>query len=235
MADSRIKDAADEVISSEIQALLNTLYFAVDDSSFSDFQKILLKSFLTEAIVDANTNNYQALTPKAFYDSVMTTTRKGIGQLAADADVTSKSGAGLLNSAHQTLMQAQWFQDWCTSNGKAKFWSQSNSDLENGGAISFNASFKGDLAQYGYAVMSPALVAGATFDALLVSVYWKSNSNADRVVTQIDSHTIGAESQVNIGGSAWITISPDGTEIRVKAKSAQTNVRIALTCQAILA
>lgn len=117
MADSRGKDLTGTVISSELQALLSSLYFNVDASSFSEAKKIVLQTLLTEAVIAANSNNYQAMTPKAFYDSIMTTARKGIGQLSTDANVTAKSGTGLLNAVHQTLMQTQWLKDWFEVNG----------------------------------------------------------------------------------------------------------------------
>jgi len=117
MADSRIRGLAGEVLAANIQALLDTLYLAVDDASFTDAKKILLKTILTNAIVADNSIDYQALTPKGFNASVMTTARKGIGQLAEDAAVTSKTGTGLLNSLHQVLMQAQWKKDWFEQNG----------------------------------------------------------------------------------------------------------------------
>lgn len=111
MADKRGKDLT-ELLASQIQALLNTLSIPVDDPSFSEARRLVLSSLLNSNIVDANTNNYQALTPKGFYDSIATESRKGVQRLATSAEVTAKSGAGLLESVDQSTMQTQWAKDW---------------------------------------------------------------------------------------------------------------------------
>jgi len=172
MADERIKDFTGAVSSAQIGALLDTLYLAVDDTSFTDAKKILLKSILTTAVVDASTNNYQAMTPKAFYDSVMTTTRKGIGQLALDADVTNKTGTGLLNSVHQALMQAQWFKDWFVKNEYApKAIISDTGDLTTAKAVAYQAVFSGAVAANELIYLHPAELqdAGKSFNNVYMS------------------------------------------------------------------
>lgn len=166
MASARIKDLAATVAANEIQAILDSLYLAVDQSAFTNAKKILFKTFLTEAIVADNSINYFAMTPKAFYDSVMTTTRKGIGQLATDGDVTGKTGTGLLNSVHQVLMQAQWKKDWFVKNGEVPGAYYSNTDdLSTAKAISFQFLYNGAV-NNGGVIVGPTLPTGVYYNAV---------------------------------------------------------------------
>lgn len=160
MADSRIRNLTGEVLTADISALLNTLYLAVDDISFTDAKKILLKSILTEAVITANTNNYQAMTPKAFYDSVMTTLVKGIGQLAVDGEITAKTGNNLLTAANQTLMQGQWVKDWLQANGAPIFMHQDT--VDDPVALAYQICRKATLAYLESFQITPNLGTGRT-------------------------------------------------------------------------
>jgi hypothetical protein len=115
--DARIKDLVNEIESNELAAVLSTMYMAVDAASFSDAQKVKWSTLITNEVVAANTNNYQAMTPKSFYDSVMATNRYGIGRYATNEEVTNKTTSGLIRSEQQEIMQAQWKADLFQTTG----------------------------------------------------------------------------------------------------------------------
>lgn len=127
--DERIKDFTDEVAVNELQALLTTLFIGVDASGFSDAKKVLWKTLLFNSIINEDDNNtiaHLAITPKAFYDSVMTESKRGVGAYAPGATITAKTGSGLIRSSQQTLMQTQWWKDWFQKNGVATLFAADN-------------------------------------------------------------------------------------------------------------
>jgi len=207
--DSRIKDLPDEVASSQLQALLDTLYLAVDDTSFSEAKKVLLKTLFTEAIVSSNSNNYQAMTPKAFYNSIMTTSRKGIGRLATESEINSKTGDGLLTAAAQTIMQTQWYKDWFVSNSTPNVYyanSDSNSVMK---ALIFSVNFEQSVANGGVLYIGPTLGAGRTYKTA-----WIQFSVSNSVVSQAGYSSLtyaGIQVLVNIATGMYIGINAAGT------------------------
>lgn len=124
MADGRIKDLTSEVLASQIQALLNTLYLALDDDSFSDAKKILLKNLLKDTAVTDALNNYQALTPKGFYSSVATEESKGIVEKATGAEIIAETADKFMDAADQAKMREHWGKSQTGDNviGRPKFW-----------------------------------------------------------------------------------------------------------------
>lgn len=122
--DQRIRTLTEEVNQSDLNTLKSLLYFAVDHTTFGtgNARKLLLVTILNSLLVEDNTNDYQAMTPKAFYDSIMTEVRKGIGRLATAQEVTEKTAEGLLNSEAQTLMQTQWKKDFFKSQQRPETW-----------------------------------------------------------------------------------------------------------------
>jgi len=146
MADSRIKDLTGTTVTQALQALLDTLYLAVDDASYVNAKKILLKSLLYDSIVSGNSNNYQGMTPKAFYDSVMTSTRLGIGRQATSTEITDKDGDGLILSSHQSIMQTQWKKDLFSKNGYAPdSFITDTGDITTANSIAYQVVFNGYL------------------------------------------------------------------------------------------
>jgi len=119
MADSRIKDLAQEISVNDLASLLETLYLAGDASSFSEAKKVLFKSFLSNAKVEANTIVHQAITPKAFYDSIMSETVMGINRLATALEIVAKSGSGLITSANLASILTMFISDIFVTNGNA--------------------------------------------------------------------------------------------------------------------
>ncbi len=233
MADSRIKDLDGDVSSGQLPALLNTLFLAVDDTSFSEAEQILLKTILTEAIVTSNSNNYQALTPKAFYDSIMTTARKGIGQLSSDANVTSKSGTGLLNSLHQVLMQAQWKIDWFQAAGVPNIFSADT--LVNPQAISFNANWEGALAQFARKILSPDIGTSTILAATYQYVITAEGGNKASSKFQYLKY-VGVEVTSDVDtGNLFVYISSDGKTFGLYCGGVLgTNIRCSMTVNMVL-
>jgi hypothetical protein len=234
MADSRIRSLTDTMVSGDIAALLNTLYLVVDDASFTNAKKTLLKTLLTEAVVTANTNNYQALTPKAFYDSVMSTTVKGIGQLALDADVTAKTGTGLLNSVHQVLMQAQWKKDFFVKNGTCPDGYKSNTDsLSTAKALSFTFLYNGIVSYNGLQV-GPTLPEGVyygmvNFRCILAvgTSYWQNNN-------YLSAGGAGVETSIPLGGGVYLDLYNGGQNLLIFTPGSSVTVRTSIDFNAVL-
>ncbi len=176
MADDRIKDLPGEVLSGELNALIETLYLAVDDTTFTDAEKVLWKSLLKNTPLTSGTDDYQAITPKAIWDSLMTDAVRGIGQFSTDENVESKSGTGLLNSLHQVLMQVQWLKDWFQSNGVPAIYTAD--DLATPRTMSFQVDFNQAVNPSPVIVISPTLPAGYRFDVVSFSyAAWENAAN----------------------------------------------------------
>lgn len=106
MADSRIKDLSDEIISSELDSLLDTLYIAADDGTFTDAHKVLWKTLLSNEIVEQDSEiDTHALTPKGFAASVASLSRRGIVRFATASEITNREGSGVIGAYN--LRQAQ--------------------------------------------------------------------------------------------------------------------------------
>ena len=232
MADDRIKDLPEEVIESELNALIATLYLAVDDTTFTDANKILLKAILFEELVDDNTNDFQALTPKGFYDSVMTTVRMGIQRLATNGEVTAKTGVGLLNTAHQVLMQTQWVKDWFESSGVPNIYGAD--DLTTPSAMSFEVNFNQANMTAGQEVaISPVLPSGYRYHTINFS--WAASVSTGVLQGSGFSNMVFSGSTVSttliILASNIILqlrLSADGREISIYAINISENVLASL-------
>jgi len=238
MADDRIKDLSGEVAVNQISALLNTLYLAVDDTSFTDAKKILLKTILTEAVVDANTNNYQAMTPKAFYDSVMTDARKGIARLATDGEVTAKTEAGVLKSIHQVLMQAQWFKDWFIGNANIAQYKRSNAVWAASKALAYDVAWQGALTVGEYIDIHPSDMAGtglfAFYANCMVSFGTVPGSVSSGTLSQWASES--GVRQVQIGTTGlYLRLGAKGLYLRLVAATAgYTDIAFSAHINAVL-
>ena len=217
--DSRIKDLGSEVLSADIQALLNTLFLAVDDTSFTDAKKILLKSILTEAVVSSNANNYQALTPKAFYDSVMTTARKGVGRYATSVEVTGKTSDGLLRASDQDAMQTQWISDLMRGDGmpaavygnayaRQTFTNQYGNSMSIGDALEIY-----DAGSSAIANMMVILTIGAG-ETVLQGTY------------SVTAASPGTASTVSLGTYFDLYVDSTRKKVQIKAKQVATYVRV---------
>lgn len=239
MADSRIKDASETVASGDLAALLNSLYFAVDATGFTDFKKILLKTILTEAVVTANTNNYQAMTPKAFYDSVMSTTVKGIGQLATDAEVTAKTGTGLLNSVHQVLMQAQWKQDFFkATNGLPPMSLVSDTgDLSTAKAIAYQTVWAGDMSAYGSeCILNPTLPANKAIKKAYVHLALHVGTLTTKGSFDLVAPAYDVQQNTAMTGLSGMNVYiwDRGRVMGIQSTSVRTDVRVSATVNATL-
>lgn len=201
MADDRIKDLSGEVATNQIQDLLDTLYLAADDTSFTDAKKMLLKTILTNSIVENNLNNYQALTPKGFYESVMTEVRLGIARLATDEEVTAGTEAGVLKSVHQALMKAQWKKDWWISGNAVPNIYHRNSDA-NMDCISWDCDVRTTLPQGVLFEVHPPLPADKKFLAITMQLL-------------IGIGTVGGSALTPHGGFFTMRYTGNATQINI--------------------
>ena len=233
MSDSKIRNLTETVVSGDLATLLDTLYLAVDDTTFTNAKKVLLKTILTEAVISSNANNYQAMTPKAFYDSVMTTTRKGIAQLASDSDVTEKRGVNLLNSAHQIIMQAQWLKDWFIANGQpASYYKNANSE----NAMSLQVNVFQQFTQYQTMQINPTLPAGKRIDGVVFQVITShSTVNNQFIATNWLKYNGTARYYWIDSSSIGLLLSADGKTLSVVNNYAATgNVTLSATINIII-
>ena len=228
MADSLVQNLTKRVLDS--LANLTGVRLWSGKTGETDALGIEASEFISSDIVADTSVDYKALTPKGFYNSTMTTTRKGVGQLALDADVTAQTGTGLLNSVHQVLIKAQCFRDWFIANGLPTFYVRSQDDLSSGGAIAFNSVWKGDLLTGAQITLNPALPAGAEIDLTAAYVVLSSNTHAERLRVNISYST--SEVLANIGGAAWVGVSADNLTLFLRAKTDQVNLRVSINVNA---
>jgi hypothetical protein len=227
--DSRIRNLVDTIIASELNSLLNELCFAIDGTSLTDANKVFWTTLITNAIVTNNSNNYQAMTPQAFYNSIMTTSRNGIGMIASDAEVIAKTGTDVLTAIHQVLMQTQWKKDWFTMEAtNPKVYIRSADSLVGGGAIAWQATRQGDLNLGSGWHLNPVLEDGVFLDAGYVMVQVQSDTARERGTFDYSWSTgefirsLGSTFQLNItDDKRFLILRPVGVN--------RLNTRVSLT------
>ena len=216
----------------QLQSLISTLQLVVDAPTFTDAQKLALATLLYSSAVTANTNNYQAMTPKAFYDSVMNTTTRGIERAATDAEVTTKAGTGVLNAEDQTLMQSQWMVDWFRKEGIPNVYHYA------GYAMAWQMVDYIDSMSVGNSVpLSPVLPAERTFDGALVTLLVGSILGEAYGIFKIPAQAgVKTSVPVFIGGSVRFYLTIDATRkfVSIEAAAAATYIRVSATIQATL-
>lgn len=186
---------------STLQILKASINFMLDDPSFSEARKIQLLNFLTTGNVGAagNANDYQAMSPKSFKESVMSTTDAGVGQLSNDTNVTNKSGTGLLNASHQILMQTKWLNDWFTFNGVIPTLHQ-NAESASMFSMVYSFAWEGSLTAGGTKVITPSLPAGKEISRAYITSAFRLGTSLDDG-TSIDFENRGPAAETPIGGT----------------------------------
>lgn len=231
MADDRIKDLPGEVSTAELNALIDTLYLAVDDTTFTDAEKMLLKSIMFDGFVTSNSNNYQAMTPRAFYNNIMTTTRRGVGTFANDTDIGNKAGEGLLRSEGQPVMQAQWLIDWFESNPVPKIYSADN--LETPRTMSFDVHFNNPINPTPVIVISPELPTGYRFDVISFSyVAWNSATNKSYGFDGLEF--TGSVTLRSLTTLLRFQLSADGREMAISTQQPIANAYVSMKINTII-
>lgn len=232
MADSRIKDLAASVTSGQLSALLSTLQFIVDDPTFTDAKKIALMSLLTSSQVTTNTNDYQAMTPKAFASSIMNETTRGIERAATTSEIQTKSGTAVLNAADQIIMQEQWQTDWFRKEGEPNIYYYA------GYAMAWQmVDFINTMSIGSTAPLSPMLESARTFDSALVTLLVSSNLGEAYGIYKIPAGAgIKTTVPVMIGGVLRFYLTIDSTRKYINIESAASNsfIRVSATVQATL-
>lgn len=236
--DSRIKDFLNQIQVADLQAIKDALWFVADHTSFTDAKKITLANLLYTAIVDANTNNFQALTPKAFYDSVMTIERKGIARLATDEEIDSRAGEGLIPSSKQALMQARWYREWFPAGSFPQvIFSNNAATASDKKATSYQAGFHhpaADGAWSGSAQFFP-------IELYLINAQFKMVYCTIACTTSAGNHG-GTHILVSSGSTTLLPLgttgvslymSADGNSFGCTPNGTVTDVRIAITVNAI--
>ena len=206
MADNRIRLLQD-ITTGDLESLLNTLYLAVDDTTFTNVEKVLFKTLLSEAIVADNSINYKAMTPKAFYNSVMTEARKGINRFATDVEVTAKTTSTVLLSIHQILMQAQWLKDWFESNGTPNIFAAD--DLTTPKAMVFQVTFNQSMTSGVDYSIAPSPPSGYRYHTITI-VYSAHGGGIVGNGFKSLNHTGGTVSQILLSGLLVVKLTSNG-------------------------
>lgn len=226
MADSRIHLISGEVLSAELSALLNSLYFAVDSTGFTEAKKILLKTFLTEAAVVNEQNNWQAMTPKAFYTSVMTEIVSGINRLATNAEITGKTTTALIGSNKQSVMQTQWLLDWFNqpSSAPAAVAYHTNSRADQM-VMDFPVNVWRSFNTAEQLIVNPTLNNGRVFSRLYLKyVIWTGSNNTHYQGTTYIDQT-GVDHITGLSGSSLnIGINASGSEFSLRNAAGATQI-----------
>jgi len=231
--DARIKDLPSEVLSTELSALLSTMYLAVDGTSFSDAKKVKWATLITNAVVTANANNYQAMTPKAFYDSVMTNAVKGIGRLATDAEITAKSGDSyaMIPSNKQGVMQAQWAKDFFGQQNAPVYFNQSYKTAQ------WSAGYYADsMETFNVLYLTPDSfhVSGHVMDMVTIVLLVETTNGGEFKTFNIKRPASGTY-VVNINADLDLEMAEPGRSLYVRAKRNINYVRISATVNVIMA
>ncbi len=201
---------------------LEGLFWWVDKAGFTDAQKLEAISLLTEAIITDNTIDYLAMTPKAFYDSVMTGSRRGVGMIANDGNVTAKTGTGVLICTSQVAMQTQWLEDWFQKNGIPSVVAANDFTIPK--AMSFEVNFVQGLSALQEVAISPVLPVGYRYDTVNFSYASASDTIKGSGFKNL-RHTgsIVTTTIVFLGTSFMdLRMSADGRQISVRAVGAIT-------------
>lgn len=198
MANTRVKDFPTTFNPATLTAL-QSVFTWVDKQGFTEAQKYDLASSLTSAIVTGNTIDYKSMTPKAFWDSIMSETRRGVGLYATDANITGKSGDGLLRAGKQPQMQEQWLSDWYIANGPAVTVHQ-NAAGSSLFAQVFTVCWEGSLAAGGIHTLTPPLLASKEISRCYITGSVRLGTQLDAGAV-IDMENRGPAAEYQIGAT----------------------------------
>lgn len=216
MPDSRIENLTDEILIAELEALKASLKLVLDDPSYSagDAKKMLISLLFNSSIVSAATNDFQALTPKGFYNSIMTTARKGIGKLATSTQIEDKMGNedAVLYAGAQGTMQTQWWDDWFIKNGvPAKYASDVYPTPR---CIAFDAFLNQTMGANDNVSIGPVLAAGYRYQGISFTFAGSIAANVGKGFVTL-GYT-GSTENIVIALGLSFQLSADGREISIK-------------------
>lgn len=233
MADKRVFNL-DTLTEAQLAALITTVKFIVDDPTFTEAKALKLSDFLKSNTIETmdGTNVSKAVTPAAFYNTVMTETRRGVGTFADDTAINTKTGDSLLRSSKQSVMQGQWQKDWWTKNGSPVIYNRTADDMTAGGAIAYQTVYAGNLAKGEYVDLSPTLQTGALIDLLHITFVLSSNTHAEKGSFIFPFSTAYRYQAAGTAGN--FAIWAESTALIFVAQSQQNNLRISCLVNATL-
>jgi hypothetical protein len=222
--DLRIKDLQSEIGVGGMPAAVES-FLAVDMTGYTDAKKLKLSTLLTTAIVAANTNASQAMTPKAFYDSVMTESRRGVARQATDQEVTDRTGEGVV-IANKVVRIKNKIQEEFYQQGNniqvyhSAYWS-----------IAWTACVYHEQLNAG---VFNSLICSPIFAAPIVIGYinyvFASNQHVNQGTLALTSSVV----QYTIGGGAYFILDIPSQSLRVGSSVVLTNVRISITGNGVI-
>lgn len=234
MADSRTT-GLDPITLTQLNTLKATIKFIIDDPSFTTAKGLALLDLLrTTRIINSDSGiDYQAITPKSFFESLMDETNFGIGRMADDAAIAGKYGDGLIRSGKLdkvlSLVENEWFLGASPSDlGAYRVTSQANNTPA---AMVFPSCYAGSLLAANRIVLSPALPTGVYFDAGRITGTIQTDQKTGSFDFEYPRVSPGAEYSKEVAGAFFIYLTSTRTELKLRSTAGdQTNCRLAATC-----
>lgn len=230
--DSRIENLTNQILLAELQSLKASLKLVLDDPSYSagEAKKMLLSVLLNSSTVSSNTNDYQALTPKGFYNSTMTDSRLGVGRNATNTEITGETSIGLIKAEDLTLVKTNFKTDFFEGDATI-----TNADsLTSMGIISFvaNGNYVG-MVQYAYIDLAPDIVGENTIESIRLNYIVKIDALTYIGVHNLVRPSSGSVTTLIISGYSFY-LNSDGEFRLVKYSTGSGDVKVSITANAIL-
>jgi hypothetical protein len=230
MASKRMRNLT-TMTTNELQNLFASIVMAVDDDSFAEAKKVFLAQlFRTVPVTTVSHPSYQAITADSFYNSYATQAERGIVKLATTGEVNAGTTTTALTPGNIAQIQTNLNYNMFTQNGAPVYaYHRNAASLLGGGAMAWQATWKGDLPLNTEIQMNPTLDTGVELDNGYVMLAIKSQTDTERVMLDYNYST--GEFVRYIGNNFYLNISTDKRRLFLKARNiSHTNVRIALTC-----
>lgn len=237
MADERVRDFGTTLTPTQKSDLQN-VFLWVDKTGWTEAQKLEAISLLIDTIIADNTNDYQAMTPKSFYDSIMQEARFGIGRFATSDEIAEKTTDGLLRASLQDTMQTQWDKDWNSGNATVNVFTYSGDialGIPDSKAISYKGVYHGDLTAGQYKNIQPNKLPAVKWRAAYVNVMLKVGANVYTGTYLIQRPGVGQYSYINISTSGIsLFMYNDGADFGIYSTGASTDVAVSMDVNMVI-
>lgn len=220
MANLRVRDFVDTLTPAQ-KADITGVFTWVDKAGWTAAQKLELASLLSDSIVANNSIDYKALTPKGFYDSIATETRRGVSELASDLEITDKTSTNIISASKQGVMQTKWKEDWFTFNGVVPTLHQNAAESSIASMV-YSFAWEGILVAGGSTVITPTLPSGKEIESAYITSVVRVGVGLT-TGTSIYLENRGLAYEAVLGGlSMYIGAPADGGYLYLKNGYAET-------------
>jgi len=220
MADSKAQGLAKRTLDS-LAAITGVRLWSgkTGDPNLERAQGVEMSEFVSSDIVENTDIDYKALTPKGFYQSVATEDRKGIAELATDAEIASEASGKFLEAADQAKMREHWAKASAVSNqlGRPKMWKQDGIGegetvpIAYKFTINFN-TLKGDTTTKVYYPQPFTMPSGKRIlYAVINGVYASSQGIGNAATNNASIDTTLSTKNIHMGSSGFQLVFPAST------------------------